>query len=185
MRALRFAVPTVGLIIILGFVVAAQPDREPPSRSDTANARIRMDESKSVPVDRYLSVAAGADARTTLGFGFLHPEADGAWMGQLSAEISFGVDTGVTPTAVELELRPLVAAESRRRLVTLVSSIDEVSIEMTGGRERILLALDGERSQRVSIVCNEVESPISLELNPDRRAFCAKIYGYKVIADVG
>lgn len=185
MRALRFAVPMVVVAALLGFAAAAQPDREPPSRSDTANARIRVDDSKSVPVDRYLSVAAGADARSTLGLGFLHPEADGAWMGQLSADISFGVETGVTPNALELELRPLVAAESRRRLVTLVSSIDEVSIEMTGGRKRILLALDGEESQRVSIVCNDVESPISLELNSDRRAFCAKVYGYKVIADIG
>ena len=104
-------------------------------------------------------------------------------MAQLSANIQFVVAPGATPVSLELELRPLVAASDRERRVTVSSSIDEVVTRLTGGRQSILVALDGGVEQAVTISCDRVDSPIGLKLGPDRRAFCAFVMGYTVNAE--
>jgi hypothetical protein len=133
-----------------------------------------------MPPAVFLETALDQEAAWTLGLGFLHPTAAGAWMSQLSASLRFAVQDGLTPTSVEIELRPLVAASDRERQVTVTSSVDEVATTLTGGRETVLVALDGETEQLVTISCDDVDSPIGLQLGPDRRAFCALIFGYTI-----
>jgi hypothetical protein len=106
-------------------------------------------------------------------------------MAQLSADLRFAVLDGVTPVSLEIELRPLVAASDRERQVTIASSVDEVKATLTGGRETVLVALDGKPEQMVSISCDDIDSPIGLQLGPDRRAFCALIFGYTINAEGG
>jgi hypothetical protein len=104
-------------------------------------------------------------------------------MAQLSADLRFAVQDGITPTSVEIELRPLVAASDRERRVTVTTSVDEVTTTLLGGRETVLVAMDGETEQSVTISCDDVDSPIGLQLGPDRRAFCALVFGYTINAE--
>ncbi|MGA0848227.1 MAG: hypothetical protein ACO3PY_06445 [Pontimonas sp.] len=157
-----------------------QPALKPPDSLQLASARDGLAATRVVPHDTFLSTALDGEAAWTLGLGFLHPVTTGAWMSQLSANLRFGVREGVTPASIEIELRPLVAAGNRERQVTVSSSVDEVTTTLTGGRESVLVALDGGTEQSVTITCDDIDSPIGLELAPDRRAFCALIFGYTV-----
>jgi hypothetical protein len=106
-------------------------------------------------------------------------------MAQLSAGIRFSVMVGGTPSSAEIDLEPLVATLDRDRRVTISSTVDEVSTVLRGGRTKLLIALDDEREQNITIACDAVSSPMGLQLGPDRRAFCAKIHGYTIFGDEG
>lgn len=182
---LRSLTIALALVVSGGFIFArlAQPALSPPTAEEVALARTELVTRRTVETGTFLSAGVGGPAVQTLGLGFLHPDASGAWMAQLSANIQFVVAPGATPVSLELELRPLVAASDRERRVTVSSSIDEVVTRLTGGRQSILVALDGGVEQAVTISCDRVDSPIGLKLGPDRRAFCAFVMGYTVNAE--
>ena len=182
---LRSLTIALALVVSGGFIFArlAQPALSPPTAEEVALARTELVTRRTVETGTFLSAGVDGPAVQTLGLGFLHPDASGAWMAQLSANIQFVVAPGATPVSLELELRPLVAASDRERRVTVSSSIDEVVTRLTGGRQSILVALDGGVEQAVTISCDRVDSPIGLKLGPDRRAFCAFISGYTVNAE--
>ena len=133
-----------------------------------------------VEVGEYLETSLDSPATWILGPGFLHPEEDGVWMAQLEAFVRFSASEGMTPVSLEIIFEPLVAASSRTRRVAVESSIDRVDARLTGGKASLLVALDGEQVQEVRISCDAVDSPIGLQLGPDRRAFCAKVFGVMV-----
>ena len=172
-------------VIVTGLVLArlAQPAFTPPTTKELALARADLVTHRTVETGTFMSVGVDGPAAQTLGLGFLHPDASGAWMAQLSANLQFAVAAGVTPVSIELELRPLVAASERERSVTVSSSIDEVVTSLTGGRESVLVALDGTSEQVLTISCDKVDSPIGLKLGPDRRGFCAFLIGYSIKAE--
>ena len=172
-------------LTLTGTLVARvqQPALAPPTAEQTALARTQLAARRTVETGTFLSAGVDGSAAHTLGLGFLHPDASGAWMAQLSANLQFAVSEGFTPVSIELELRPLVAASERERSVTVSSSIDEVVTSLTGGRESVLVALDGTPEQVLTISCDKVDSPIGLKLGPDRRAFCAFLIGYSIRAE--
>jgi len=172
----------VALVLLSGFLVArfSQPSSHAPGEFEVSEARSDLAAQRTMPTGAFLGTALGGPADATLGLGFLHPTVAGAWMAQLSADLRFAVREGVTPVSLEIELRPLVAASDRERQVTVTSSVDEVTTTLMGGRETVLVALDGETDQLVTISCDDVDSPIGLQLGPDRRAFCALIFGYTI-----
>ena len=184
--AVRSPVNLLAVLLLLLSLVAGvaarllQPSMEPPGPAQIASARADLASRRVMPPEVFLETTLDREAAWTLGLGFLHPTAAGAWMSQLSASLRFAVQDGLTPTSVELELRPLVAASDRERQVTVTSSVDEVTTTLKGGRETVLVALDGETEQLVTISCDDVDSPIGLQLGPDRRAFCALIFGYTI-----
>ena len=182
---LRSLTIALTFVVLGGFIFArlAQPALSPPTAEEVALARTELVTRRTVETGTFLSAGVDGPAVQTLGLGFLHPDASGAWMAQLSANIQFVVAPGATPVSLELELRPLVAASDRERRVTVSSSIDEVVTRLTGGRQSILVALDGGVEQAVTISCDRVDSPIGLKLGPDRRAFCAFVMGYTVNAE--
>ena len=172
---------SLGILAIGGLAARfLQPSMDAPSPAKTASAREDLASRRVMPPAVFLETALDHEAAWTLGLGFLHPTAAGAWMSQLSAGLRFAVQDGLTPTSVKIELRPLVAASDRERRVTVTSSVDEVTTTLLGGRETVLVALDGETEQLVTISCDDVDSPIGLQLGPDRRAFCALIFGYTI-----
>jgi|DEB0MinimDraft_10_1074344.scaffolds.fasta_scaffold70141_2 hypothetical protein len=179
---LRLSVVVALAALMIGGLAARllQPSMEPPRPAQIASARDDLSSRRVMPPAVFLETALDREAAWTLGLGFLHPTAAGAWMSQLSASLRFAVHDGLTPTSVEIELRPLVAASDRERQVTVTSSVDEVRTTLRGGRETVLVALDGETEQLVTISCDDVDSPIGLQLGPDRRAFCALIFGYTI-----
>ena len=182
---LRSLAIALAFVVLGGFILArlAQPALSPPTAEEVALARTDLVTRRTVETGTFLSAGVDGPAAQTLGLGFLHPDASGVWMAQLSANIRFAVAPGATPVSLELELRPLVAASDRERRVTVSSSIDEVVMSLTGGRESLLVALDGGVEQAVTISCDRVDSPIGLKLGPDRRAFCAFVTGYTVNAE--
>lgn len=173
----------VSLILIFVGVRACQPSRIAPTASEFEAARLALTDMRIVEVGEYLPTSLDSPASWILGPGFLHPEEDGVWMAQLAAEIRFSTLESITPVSLELELEPLVAASSRTRRVTVESSIDRVEAVLTGGKETVLVALDGAQMQEVQVSCDAVDSPIGLQLGPDRRAFCAKVFGVTVRGD--
>ncbi len=177
----------VVLALLSGFLVArlSQPNSQAPGEVELSRARLDLAAQRTMPTGVFLGTALGGAADATLGLGFLHPTVAGVWMAQLSADLRFAVLDGVTPVSLEIELRPLVAASDRERQVTIVSSVDEVKATLTGGRESVLVALDGKPEQLVSISCDDIDSPIGLHLGPDRRAFCALVFGYTINAEGG
>ena len=183
-RFLVLAVSCCVAVLGIFFVVrSAQPRREAPSPSEYAVAFESLLSRREMPVGEFLPTALFSDASWTLGPGFLHPEEDGTWMAQVSAGVNFTVSSGETPVSVELDLEPLVAAGNRERRITVSSSVDSVDVVLRGGRARVMVAVDGEADQEVTIACDALDSPIGLQLGPDRRAFCAKIHGYVVNGD--
>lgn len=175
----------LALLMLTGFLVvrASQPSSRAPDGSDIKAARADLAAQRVMPTDVFLRTVLNDPASSTLGLGFLHPTEAGAWMAQLSADLRFAVQDGITPTSVEIELRPLVAASDRERRVTVTTSVDEVTTTLLGGRETVLVATDGETEQSVTISCDDVDSPIGLQLGPDRRAFCALVFGYTINAE--
>jgi hypothetical protein len=179
---LRLSVVVALTALMIGGLAARllEPSMASPGPAQIERARDALASRRVMPPAVFLETALDQEAAWTLGLGFLHPTAAGAWMSQLSASLRFAVQDGLTPTSVEIELRPLVAASDRERQVTVTSSVDEVATTLTGGRETVLVALDGETEQLVTISCDDVDSPIGLQLGPDRRAFCALIFGYTI-----
>lgn len=177
----------VVLVLLVGFLAVriSQPESQAPDSAQLAAARLDLAARRVMPTGVFLATNLAGQAGATLGLGFLHPTEAGAWMAQLSADLRFAVEDGITPLSVEIELRPLVAASDRERQVTIASSVDEVKTTLTGGRERVLVALDGEQDQLLSISCDDIDSPMGLQLGPDRRAFCALIFGYTINAEGG
>lgn len=176
------------LVSVLGlflFARSLQPERAAPSERQYSEAASDLQRRRVMPVGKFLPTALDSAASWTLGPGFLHPEEDGTWMAQVSAGIRFSVMDGVTPVSAEIDLEPLVATLDRDRRVTISSTVDEVSTVLRGGRTKLLVALDDEREQNITIACDAVSSPIGLQLGPDRRAFCAKIHGYTIYGDEG
>jgi len=173
----------VVLAALFFFARAGQPSRMPPTVAEYQGAREALGQMRVVEVGEYLETSLDSPASWILGPGFLHPEEDGVWMAQLNATIRFSAPEGVTPVSLEVVLEPLVAASSRIRQVTVESSIDRIEARLTGGEESLLVALDGESSQEIRISCDAVDSPIGLQLGPDRRAFCAKVLGVTVRGD--
>lgn len=181
-RTFVFAVFTVVVVVFLA-VRAAQPSRMPPTGLEYQAAREALAHMRVVEVGEYLETSLDSPASWILGLGFLHPEEAGVWMAQLEASIRFTTSAGTPPVSLEVVLEPLVAARSRTKRVTVESSIDRVDAVLSGGKESVLVALDGEQTQEVRISCDSVDSPIGLQLGPDRRAFCAKVYGVTVRGD--
>lgn len=169
-------------LVLAGFLAArlGQAELPPPNFVQVEAARADLAAHRVMPAGAFLETAVDREAAWTLGLGFLHPSASGAWMSQLTASLRFAVQEGLTPVSVAIELRPLVAASDRERQVTVASSVDEVTKTLAGGRETILVALDGEAEQSVTISCDDIDSPIGLQLGPDRRAFCAFVFGYTI-----
>ena len=178
----RISLAVTLMVLAIGGLAARllQPSMESPGPAQIASARGDLASRRVVPPRVFLETKLESEAAWTAGLGFLHPTPAGAWMSQLSASLRFAVQDGLTPTSVEIELRPLVAASDRERQVTVTSSVDEVTTTLMGGRETVLVALDGETEQLVTISCDDVDSPIGLQLGPDRRAFCALIFGYTI-----
>lgn len=181
-RATVLAVLTVLSVLFLG-VRAAQPSRTPPTESEYVAARVALAGMRIVEVGEYLETSLDSPASWILGPGFLHPEEHGVWMAQLEAVVRFATPEAITPVSFELVVEPLVAASNRTRRVTIESSIDRVDATLTGGKSSLLVALDGEPTQEIRIACDAVDSPISLQLGPDRRAFCVKVLGVTVRGD--
>ena len=181
----RSAVLAVLALIFVAFLAvrAGQPSRMPPTVAEYQAARAALGQMRVIEVGEYLETSLDSPASWILGPGFLHPEEDGVWMAQLEASVRFSAPEGITPVSLELVFEPLVAASSRTRRVTVESSIDRVDARLTGGKASLLVALDGESSQEVRISCDAVDSPIGLQLGPDRRAFCAKVFGVRVRGD--
>jgi len=183
-RRLVAAVSCCVAVLGIFFVVrSAQPRREAPSPSEYAVALESLLSRREMPVGEFLPTELFSDASWTLGPGFLHPEEDGTWMAQLSAGVNFSVSANATPASVELDLEPLVATGNRERRITVSSSIDSVDVVLRGGRARVMVAVDGDAEQEVTITCDSLDSPIGLQLGPDRRAFCAKLHGYVINGD--
>ena len=183
-RRLVAAVSCCVAVLGIFFVVrSAQPRREAPSPSEYAVAFESLLSRREMPVGEFLPTELFSDASWTLGPGFLHPEEDGTWMAQVSAGVNFSVSASETPVSVELDLEPLVAAGNRERRITVSSSVDSVDVVLRGGRARVMVAVDGEADQEVTIACDALDSPIGLQLGPDRRAFCAKLHGYVINGD--
>jgi len=182
---LRSLTIALTFVVLGGFIFArlTQPALSPPTAEEVALARTDLVARRTVETGMFLPAGVDGPAAQTLGLGFLHPDASGVWMAQLSANIHFAVAPTATPVSLEIELRPLVAASDRERRVTVSSSIDEVVTSLTGGRSSVLVALDGAVDQVVRISCDRVDSPIGLKLGPDRRAFCAFVFGYSVNAE--
>ena len=180
--SLALLVSVLGLFL---FARSLQPERGAPSDQQYSAAVSELRNRRVMPVGKFLPTALDSAASWTLGPGFLHPEEDGTWMAQLSAGVRFSVMDGVTPVSAEIDLEPLVATLDRDRRVTISSTVDEVSTVLRGGRTKLLVALDDEREQNITIACDAVSSPIGLQLGPDRRAFCAKIHGYTIYGDEG
>jgi hypothetical protein len=182
-------VATLGaLLAVVGLFLLTrsfQPERNPPSVREYSEAARELGQRRTMPIGEFLPTALDSPATWTLGPGFLHPEEDGTWMAQLTAGIRFSVGAGVTPTSVVVDLEPLVATLDRDRRLTVASSVDEISLVLRGGRTKILIALDDEVEQNITISCDSVSSPIGLQLGPDRRAFCAKLHGYTINGDHG
>lgn len=170
--------------LLFAFAFFSQPQRRPPSATQMREAERELEHRSVIPVGNYVAATRGGLAEHSLAFGFLQPEEDGTWMSQLSAYLYFEVDSGREPIALEIDLQPLIASDSRKRVVTFTSSSDDLTVEMNGGRQRVLVALNGESTQSLVITCDKVQSPISLELSPDRRALCAKVFGYQVIGEL-
>ena len=179
---LRISVVVALMALMISGLAARllQPSMASPGSAQIDSARDVLASRRVMPPAVFLETALDQEAAWTLGLGFLHPTAAGAWMSQMSASLRFAVEDDRTPTSVEIELRPLVAASDRERKVTVTSSVDEVTTTLLGGRETVLVALDGETEQLVTISCDDVNSPIGLQLGPDRRAFCAVIFGYTI-----
>lgn len=181
----------VGLFAASVFLVAGvsalalQPSRPAPTLREVADVREELKRLRTVPTGEVIQTNLGSQGSWILGVGFLHPDAEGAWMSQTSAAVKFNVSGGREPVSVRLGLEPLVAASSRERAVTVSSSIDSVTTLLTGGSQFVLVALDGQRDQEIQIACDVVASPISLELGPDRRAFCSRLLSVEVVAEVG
>jgi hypothetical protein len=167
------------------FARSIHPERAAPSDQRYSEAVSELQQRRVMPIGQFLPTALDSAASWTLGPGFLHPEEDGTWMAQLSAGIQFSVMVGGTPSSAEIDLEPLVATLDRDRRVTISSTVDEVSTVLRGGRTKLLIALDDEREQNITIACDAVSSPMGLQLGPDRRAFCAKIHGYTIFGDEG
>ena len=179
---LRLSVVVALTALMIGGLAARllEPSMASPGPAQIERARDALASRRVMPPAVFLETALDQEAAWTLGLGFLHPTAAGAWMSQLSASLRFAVQDGLTPTSVEIELRPLVAASDRERKVTVTSSVDEVTAILMGGRENVLVAVDGETEQVVTISCDDIDSPIGLQLGPDRRAFCAFVFGYTI-----
>jgi len=169
-------------VLFVAFLVvrAGQQSPMPPTVAEYQASREALEQMRVLEVGEYLETSLDSPASWILGPGFLHPEIDGVWMAQLEAFVRFSASEGVTPVSLEVVLEPLVAASNRTRIVTFESSIDRVDAVLAGGKESVLVALDGEQDQEVRISCDAVDSPIGLELGPDRRAFCAKVFGVTV-----
>ena len=183
----RFLVVAVSCCVaVLGifFVVrSAQPRQDAPAPLEYSMALESLLSRREMPVGEFLPTALFSEASWTLGPGFLHPEEDGTWMAQVSAGVNFSVSADETPVSVELDLEPLVAAGNRERRIRVSSSVDSVDVVLRGGRARVMVAVDGEADQEVTIACDALDSPIGLQLGPDRRAFCAKLHGYVINGD--
>jgi hypothetical protein len=180
--SLALLVSVLGLFL---FALSVHPERAAPSDRQYSEAVSELQQRRVMPIGQFLPTALDSAASWTLGPGFLHPEEDGTWMAQLSAGIRFSVMVGGTPSSAEIDLEPLVATLDRDRRVTISSTVDEVSTVLRGGRTKLLIALDDEREQNITIACDAVSSPMGLQLGPDRRAFCAKIHGYTIFGDEG
>lgn len=183
-RRLVVAVSCCVAVLGIFFVVrSAQPRQDAPTPLEYSMAFESLLSRREMPVGEFLTTALFSDASWTLGPGFLHPEEDGTWMAQVSAGVNFSVSSGETPVSVELDLEPLVAAGNRERRIRVSSSVDSVDVVLRGGRARVMVAVDGEADQEVTIACDALDSPIGLQLGPDRRAFCAKLHGYVINGD--
>ena len=185
-RNRRLVVVASCCVAVLGifFVVrSAQPRQDAPAPLEYSMAFESLLSRRAMPVGEFLPTALFSDASWTLGPGFLHPEEDGTWMAQMSAGVNFSVSANATPASVELDLEPLIAAGNRERRIRVSSSVDSVDVVLRGGRARVMVAVDGEADQEVTIACDALDSPIGLQLGPDRRAFCAKLHGYVINGD--
>ena len=173
----------VAVLGVFFAVRSAQPRQDAPTPLEYSMAFESLLSRREMPVGEFLPTALFSDASWTLGPGFLHPEEDGAWMAQLSAGINFSVAARETPVSVEVDLEPLIAAGNRERRMRVSSSVDSVDVVLRGGRARVMVAVDGDGEQEVTIACDALDSPIGLQLGPDRRAFCAKLHGYVINGD--
>lgn len=178
------SVPMVLLAVIAASIalLMGRPSAVPTER-ETILSREEAVSRRVVQPGDFLPTRAGELATWTLLEGFLHPERDGTWMAQLSARMDFTVDGNATPLSILIDVEPLLAASVRERDLTVSSSIDEVTVTLTGGRRSILVALDGRARQQITLECSAVDAPIELEVGPDRRAFCAKLFGFEVAAE--
>lgn len=169
--------------ISFGIARSAEPQRLPPTPEQLISSRRELSSRRVMETGEFLPASLGGAGSTSLGPGFLFPTDAGSWMAQLSAELKFTTEDGAS--AVQIDLKPLVSPSDRTRQVTISSSIDVRQVILTGGRESVLVALDGGTDHSVTIQCDEINSPISLELGPDRRAFCALIYGIWITPEKG
>lgn len=179
-----------GIVVILTCILVValaaslmRQSRVPPTLDVLDLARMQVVARRTLPAGEYLPTANGDPATWALTEGFLHPERDGTWMAQLSARIQFDVLSTLSPLSASVEVEPLLAPSVRQRSLTISSTIDEVKVLLTGGRQTILVALDGEISQEIFLECSAVDAPIELRTGPDRRAFCAKLYGFQISAE--
>lgn len=183
-RLRKRALPLVLFVVIAASIATlmGRPSAVPTERETNISRELVLSH-RVVQPGVFLPTHAGDQATWTLLEGFLHPDRDGTWMAQLSARMGFTVDGDATPLSIMIDVEPLLASSVRERGLIVSSSIDEVKAILTGGRQSVLVALDGSALQDIRLECSAVDAPIELEVGPDRRAFCAKVFGFEVAAE--
>lgn len=137
-------------------------------------------ELREIEVGGSISVGSDSDGRWLLAAGFQEPEADGAWISSLRARLAFEVAPGNASDRVVVTVVPLLAPSLPIRPITVSSSIDAASVDLTGGAQEISVVIDGQSRQEITIDCVSVDSPLDLGVGPDKRELCAKVVSLRL-----
>ena len=144
------------------------------SYEDVPEARDSLGELRKVDPNTSIRFVPGSEGRWLLADGFEEPEEDGAWVSSLRARVVFEVSSDVMATGLVLTVIPLLAPELPTRRVTISSSSDRQTVELLGGGQSVLVALDGLPSQEIIIACESIDSPLDLGIGADKRQLCVK-----------
>lgn len=159
-------------LVLLYLLFAARVGRDAPEPSDTESAMWQLQE--ALKIDELSgSFSVGSSGAWFLQSGFHHPDSQGALMSEDSAVIRFDADDS-EPVSASILLTAVPLDGSPATRVTLVSSIDEVILEVAGP-EIMTVALDGEPIQELVLRCKVPPSPFALDQGPDLRAWCLRV----------
>ena len=179
---LRIASYAIFICVVVGTVGLrfAQVEHSPPTRTVTDFARERVSKEQILSTDVRYSVGIDSDQRWILGRGFLHPDAAGAWLAQRTGELNLALHPEENPASLEIWVEPLLGQGIQTRSVSVHTSVDSVEIGLQGGIQPVLVALDGQSTQSITIICDGTSAPIDLAIGPDRRKFCARLSNVRV-----
>lgn len=164
--------PICALILALSLMVHLREGAEKPDLNVSELAQNELLRLITLSKDT-VSFTEGSDAIWMLQDGFHHPDSRGVLMSQDDATIKFSVD-GKEPIGATLLFSYLPFDGSPSTTITVRSSIDEVTTEVAGV-ESLLVALDGESLQEISIECEVGFSQFELDVGPDLRRQCIRV----------